>query len=62
MYFIFGSVSDGAQYCVLLMLCAGRAGLPPERMCSMFRTVGKILDNLGFSNEVRPPLIQGFFH
>jgi hypothetical protein len=30
----------------------GSATVSPERMCSMFRTVGKVVDSLGFSNEV----------
>ena len=30
----------------------GSAGLSPEGVCSMFRTVGKVVSNLGFSDEV----------
>ncbi|CAI8051468.1 Nephrocystin-3 [Geodia barretti] len=32
----------------------GSMSQPPERMCSMFRTVGKVLDSLGFSDEALP--------
>ena len=41
---------------------AGSVSLPPERMCSMFRTVGKVLDSLGFSHEVSSTPVSAIPH
>lgn len=35
-----------------LLLLTENTGLSPEGVCSMFRTVGKVVNNLGFSDEV----------
>lgn len=35
-----------------LLLPPENTGLSPEGVCSMFRTVGEVVNNLGFSDEV----------
>ena len=40
-----------------LLLPTENTGLSPEGVCSMFRTVGKVVNNLGFSDEVSTPVM-----
>lgn len=55
-----GGVGSTLLEFIGLLLPTENTGLSPEGVCSMFRTVGKVVNNLGFSDEVSTPVMYVF--